>query len=126
MTFTPRQYATALLDSLTEGPIALQETYIKNFFVLLRKHKKYSLLPAIVTQLEKISNMKEGLTKVTVESAAPLTDVLRKHITYTIGGKVLLEEKVERDLLAGIKFIINDSILIDASGESRIKTLFSL
>mgnify|MGYP003394656396 FL=1 len=64
------------------------------------------------------------MRKVRIESAAPVSAQLKKEISEILGKKIVLEEKTRPDLLAGIKILVDDELLIDATGKRQLERIF--
>lgn len=94
--------------------------YLKNKNLLGKKEE-------ILKALEKIINKEGGVIKAKVTTEIKLDGELGKEITEFIKKKykikeVILEEKVDKKLLGGIKIEIEDDI-IDATLRNKIKQL---
>ena len=125
MKYTPRQYAATLLTTLADNPAGKQKEIIAQFAAVLVKHRAWSLRKKIIREAERLAAKQSGLRKVSVQSAAPLSPSVHKEITQVFASdNVVLETSVVPDLLAGVTFLIDDEILIDASGRTRLKGLF--
>ncbi len=124
MKYKPKQYAEALHDVLTYAKSGEEKALIKQFVTMVKKNKDWSRLPLILKHFEKIFTERNGLTKVEVESAYPLTEETRKGIAEVYKNKVLLEEKVNPKLIAGLRILLNDSTFIDSSALKHINNLF--
>lgn len=124
MRYTSKQYAAALLGALEGAPAGRRTDVMRRFFAVLRRHKSMGRLDAIVREVEKISLQKRGVRKVVVESAAPLSEKTKKEIQERVGKKLQFFEKVEPELLAGIRILIDNDTLIDASGKRQVERMF--
>jgi len=126
MKYSPRQYAEVLLSAL-EGKLEKERKEIlKRFVSVLAKNRDLSRLGAILCELEREFFKKSGMKKIWVESVSPLSVGLRKEIEAAVGGKTYLHEKINPSLLAGIRILINDELLIDASARRQIEKLFKV
>jgi F0F1-type ATP synthase delta subunit len=149
MKYLPSHYAKALYEALEgqdkegSGGIAgkggrADGAMLKRFAGIVRKNGDGKSLNTILARYEKIYLEKKGLKKIEIESASPISAAIKAEIEKAGGGtahgaiaggassdKVLLSEKVNPDLLAGIKLLVNDTLLIDASGRTRINKLFA-
>ena len=130
MKYLPSHYALALYQALLGKEGNAQAATLRRFAGIVRKNGDGKHLNTILARYEKIYLEKNGLKKIEVESANPLSPAVRAEIERAGSGtggdkKVLLEEKVKPELLAGIKLLVNDTLLIDASGMTRIAKLFS-
>ncbi len=124
MKYATGQYATALGAALTNVPAAERPALIRRFLVMLRKNKDSRRLDAIIAKVEKQSLADQGLQKVSVASASPLTPELKKEIAATLDKKPLWEETVDPALLGGIRILIDDELLIDASARRQVERMF--
>ena len=125
MKYSPGHYAEALYEALDGKSDKAFDVAIKNFSRLLKKNKDHKLLNAILVRYEKIYLKKRGLKKVVVESVTQLTAHQEKEIKTAAGGEILLSAKINPELIAGIKILINDSVLIDASAHRKLEHFFS-
>lgn len=120
MKYTNEQYAESLLRSLEGKSGAKQKETIRNFlYVLLRKGDFYRL-PLVVQKLEKKYRAKQGVNKVSVEYPDSMNAGVKKQIESILGKKIVWEEKINPTLLAGIKIVVNDELLIDASAKRQL------
>lgn len=125
MRYAIRQYAEALLGALEDKSGRVQSEVIRRFLSVIRKNKDWSKLGRILHEVEKQSLRKRGMRKVEVESAAPLSRELIKEIEKFLGKKLVLEEKVRPELLSGIKILVDNELLIDASAKRGLDSLFA-
>ena len=102
-----------------EGP-----ALIRRFMVALRKNRDTRRLGAILRKVEKKLLADQGLQKVSVTSASPLAPAVKKEIAATLEKKPLWEETVDPSMLAGIRILIDDELLIDASARRRLDRIF--
>ncbi len=124
MKHSPRQYAEALYLALDGKAPARRAEILKNFMKVLDKNHDSNLAKRILIDFEKVTLAKEGVKKVDIESASPLTESVRKDIETKLGGKVLMTEKVNPELIAGLTILVNDSRFIDASARTQINNIF--
>ena len=81
-------------------------------------------LPAIFHEVERQWLMRRGITKVRVETPSGLGRETKVEIERIVKGEMLLEEKINPELLAGIKILVDGEMLIDASGRRGLERLF--
>jgi F0F1-type ATP synthase delta subunit len=125
MTHTPKQYAEALYQALENKSEAERLKVLKRFLTMLEKNKQMNSLRRILNYYERIFLKERGLVKVDIESASPLPAKVRDIIEKQLGKPMLVSEKVNADLLAGLTIIIDDRLSIDASGRTRLTHLFT-
>jgi len=95
---------------------------------LLTHRKRISALPAIVEELDRLSDEKAGVARATVISAEPLSEAyaerLSQELSTVTGMKVVLDRKHDPDLLAGLVVRIGDQV-IDGSARARLSALLT-
>ncbi len=123
MKYKPLYYTEALYESLKDKSPKQHITLIKNFLDLLKKNHDYHLLNSIVVRYEKISLARQGLRKVEVETVSTLTPELRKKIEEILGTNILLDQKINPEIIGGMTIVIDTTLRIDASARTIINTL---
>ncbi len=148
MKYAAGQYATALTEALADVPAAKRPATIRRFLALLRKNRDMRRLATILRKVEKQSLADQGLRKVALVSAEPMPTRVKKEIAAALdlpphlpvenkqggdesssrrwgGKKPLWEETVDPAMLGGIRILIDDELLIDASARRRLDRMFS-
>lgn len=125
MQYTTIQYAAALTEALADAPAAERPAMIRRFLALMRKNRDTRRLGAIMRRTEKQSLADQGLHKVAVASASPLSSKIKIDIERALEKKPLWEETVDPALLGGIRILIDDELLIDASARRRLDRMFA-
>lgn len=124
MKYKPKQYAEALVKALDGAEPETARVRIRVFAELLKKHHMLGKAENIVRAAERRLAKRAGARRIRVESAAPASAALQKDIADIFGGKAWIEQKVQPGLLAGVRVLIDDETLIDASGKRRIAQMF--
>lgn len=124
MRYSPRQYAAALLALLKGRSEVEQQRLQKQFLVLVGQKGDSRRLGLILKEVEKQDLREQGLKKVLVETPDPVTPQIKKGIRAVLGKDILIQEKINPGLIAGIKILINDEILVDASAKTQLRKLF--
>lgn len=122
MKYTSRQYAQAFFEIYKDKPAAKRKTVLRNFLSILQKKRDWPRLGLILKEVERLNLQAEGLKKVEVETASP-SKTLRGELEAILGEKLFIKERVNPDILAGIKILINDEILIDASAGYQLERM---
>lgn len=122
MKYSPQIYAKAFSEIIMK-PSVKKADLVKNFLRLIKKNNDEHLLKKIYELTEKMARDKFGKRKVVVETARAI-----KGLNITI-KKIsqkgdIVEKKINPDLIAGIKIILNDEMQFDGSMEKKIKNLF--
>lgn len=113
-----------LLESLPECSRSLE-----NFLHLLVQAGRLPVLAAVCEIFESLYAQAEGLVRVQVQSAFPLTQAqhvsLAQALTRRFGGRVQLREEVDAGLIGGVVLRRGDTV-IDASLRGRLQRLRTL
>jgi F0F1-type ATP synthase delta subunit len=125
MKYKPAQYAEALAASLDGASASEMHTRVRAFAELLKKHRMLGKAEGIMRIVERRLAKRAGATRVTFETADTPSESLRKEVTGIFGGKAWIEEKVRPELLAGIRILVDDETLVDASGKRRLAEIFA-
>lgn len=125
MKHSPKQYAAALLSALDKKSVAEKKKTLHQFLSLMSRRGDSARLGLVVREVEKQYLRKKGLKKVFLESADPALPKIKKEVEEILGKNIILEEKINPTLLAGIKILVNDELLVDASAESQLRKLFT-
>lgn len=123
MKYAPHVYAKALVEVLSAppGPGRQHDDAIaKNFLALVRKNGDESHVRKILEEASRFARGKSGVRKVMIESARPLAPSQKKLMErFTKPGDVV-EERINPDLIAGIKVILNDEMQFDGSLKNKL------
>lgn len=111
----------------------LKKTFEKNvhpvtfsIFNVLTKKNRENLIYSIAEEFDKLYNQQQGIQKVTITTVTPLTESQRTEFTKIVseatGKKVVLEEKVNENLIGGYILSVGDT-QIDTSVRKRLNEL---
>lgn len=124
MKYRITQYAQALHAALKNAPASRQKEIMRRFIILLGRHRMSGKSDLVVSAYEKIVLRESGMRKVKIESAAPVSGRLKKEIGGILGKKILIEERTSPELFAGIKILVDNELLIDASAKRQLERIF--
>ncbi|HEY4526054.1 MAG TPA: F0F1 ATP synthase subunit delta [Candidatus Paceibacterota bacterium] len=125
MKYQPKHYATALIETLGKKITAeREERVIKKFLELVRKNSDGNSLRKIVSEAEKLIRTKTGKRKVEIESARALTLAQKKSLLHFTHAEDTIEEKVNPELIAGVKITIDEESQLDFSLRRKLDGLF--
>lgn len=124
MKYRASQYAEVLWSALEGKTEAEQKKIIKRFGELLVRHQATGKTRAIYAAYEKLELRKQGMREVRLEMASLASDKLKKEIHGDLGKNIHIKEIVNPDIIGGIKILVDDEILIDASVKRQIESLF--
>jgi ATP synthase F1 delta subunit len=116
-----KNIAKALFELAKENPKAIKKI-VGDFYFYLLKKKKIKILPFIIENLEEVEREERQIKQIEIESAHPLTQNQRNKIKKLFGKKVMLKEKINPNLLAGIIIKTKDT-LIDGSVKNSLEAL---
>jgi len=121
-------YAKALAEIISSSKkfSAFDKTRIANNFVKLLINAGYEKrLKEILDLTQDFILTKTGKRKITLETARKITLRQKKMLESFIKEGDVVKEKVNPELIAGVKIIINDSWQFDASLQKQLQELFS-
>ncbi len=118
----PPKDKQALVQKALEG---VAKQVLSLAFILLRRGRT-SLAPGIADAYQELLDEARGVSHATVTTAVPLTDeeleVVKKKLAEIAGGEVVVETKVDEEILGGVVVRIGDR-LIDGSTRNRLLEL---
>lgn len=112
-------YARALADIVSKKGID-EKKIINNFVKLLVSTGYEKKSKEILALTEDFILAKQGKSKVTFQTARKMTADQRKLMENFVKKGDVVKEKINPELIAGIKIIINDSQQFDASMQSKL------
>ena len=124
MKYSPKQYAACLLEALEGKPEKARKEIMARFLGLLLKGGDWKKSNDILCETEKLVLKKNGLKKVRAEAPQQIPALLKDEIEKIIGRKIYFSPKVNPSLLGGIKILVDDELLIDASARRQIEKMF--
>ncbi len=126
MKFSPKQYATALMDSISTTDPKDQEKVLDNFVKVLVENNDLRLYDQIADEFHKLDLTKQGIKQVNVKSAHPLTKSNEKAIIEELNKlakhKIELKTEVDERLIGGVVIQMDDQV-IDASVANQLEQL---
>lgn len=125
MKYRSAQYAAALFGAMSGKKEIEKRAIARRLPEILSRHRMLGKFPAILAAYEKLILRARGERKVRIESAARISEEVKKQIGDILGVKIYFEEKEVPGLFAGIRILIDDELLIDASVERQIRGMFS-
>jgi F-type H+-transporting ATPase subunit delta len=98
----------------------------RNFLFLLVDKRRMNILSPIVSELRRLIERNEGIERVEVEVPMPLSgtqrDLLESVLEGQTGKKVVLEEKVDPDVLGGMVVKVGSTVY-DGSARTQIQQI---
>jgi F0F1-type ATP synthase delta subunit len=124
MKYSAKQYAAALVAAVRGKSSSEQKEVMRRFFLLILRHGLWSRRALIIKEVKRQYLKELGMREVLVSAPEPLNSGTRKEIKRVIGKNIFWQEAVEPELLAGLKILIDEEVLIDASGKTQLDKLF--
>ncbi len=131
MKYTNKQYASGLLETLLGKPEKKQKEIVRRFLLILTKNRDWSRLEGILDEAEKICLKEAGLKKVYLETPSPVYPALKKEIQKILGEaelssgkKIFFSAKTNPALFGGVRILIDNELLIDASAKRQLDKIF--
>jgi len=123
MKYDYKIYARALVFALNEAPGLIQkEKIIKNFLSLIQKNRDTRQLKKIIDFASKIIYKKDGRQIIILETARPQNN-LKNLFQKFFNEKDIIEEKINPNILAGLRIIFDDEKELDFSFKKRLELL---
>ena len=126
MHYKPQLYARAFAESVhARMNVKEKSALVKNFVEAVKRHGDGDNLKKIIAEAERMIREKQGIRKVTIETARP-----QKFDAHKLFGKFLeksdvVEMKVKPNLVAGVRITVNDEQELDMTLKSKLQKLFT-
>jgi len=117
-------YAKALTETLLKGKLE-ESKVVDNFLKLLIETRQEKSAKQILGLAESALLMKRGKRKIIFETARKSTPEQKKMLNSLVNEGDVVKEKINPEIIAGVRIIINDSQQLDASMRSRLQGIFS-
>ncbi len=124
MKYSSQHYARALVEVLDAIPARERTGAIRRFVGILARRGALASLGRILNECEKLLWRRSGRRKVEIQSTTPLDASVRRAIRRSLGKDIVAVETVRPEILGGMRIIIDDEILIDASAKQSVDMLF--
>lgn len=116
-------YAKALAEVLMKKGVD-EEKAVANFVKLLVKEGQEKKAKEILNLAEDFLLEKQGKNKITFEIARRITAENRALLKKIAKEGDVVKEKINHELIAGVKIIINGNKQFDASMQSKLQNIF--
>lgn len=124
MKYSVKQYASALLAALQGKTGQERGRVIANFFKILQKNADFGKRKSVVQEMRREYFRQNGIATAKVETADGAPEHIKKELETALGREVVLEERIDPGILGGIKILIDDETLMDASLKTMIDKAF--
>ncbi len=124
MRYSVKQYAATLVSALQGKSDKDEKKVIANFFDLLRRNGDFVKRREIFKEIERVVRKSDGVRKVVLETASPVSPETKREVEKNLGAKAVFEESINPDVIGGIKLLIDDEYLIDATVKHQLDKMF--
>lgn len=118
--------ATGVYQSLKEKDKKETAVIVENFLLYLKQHHYLYLLKDILEALKELDNEAHNVLAVEISSVHPLSketvNAIDKYLQKNLNKTVSIEEKIDSNLLGGLKIKYQDQVL-DLSIKQQINNL---
>ncbi len=118
-------FAKSLAEVISKKEID-EKKVVNNFVKLLVSSGYEGKSKEILSLAEDIILAKQGKNKITFETARTTTASQKKILEKIVIKGDVVKEKINTELIAGLKLIINDSKQFDASMQSKLQKIIAL
>ncbi len=124
MKYSTRIYAAALVKALNTPGANSPEQAVKKFVELVRKNGDGILLKRIVKETADSINKNSGIRRIVIESARELNVHDKEKIVGFAKPDDIVTEKINPELIAGVRIIIDDELQMDGTLRGRLDKMF--
>jgi len=117
-----RQFAKALYEVTRDLPKSHLPETIEQFVLILQKNNKLKKIDYIVEEFINYSKKQDGIKNIEVETTRKLEQPILNKIKKIFGKKSEIIQKINKDLLGGIRVKVDDMIY-DASLKKQLSRL---
>src|SRR5262245_18208085 len=115
MKFTAKQFAEALMDSLSDTDPKHLDLVLDNFVAVLAENNALRMYDEIANEFHKLEQAKKGIKRVEVMSAHPLNSENEKEILHELNklskGHYEIKKQVDESLIGGVVIRMDDQVL---------------
>lgn len=126
MKYSSKNYAQALIDSLSGAGPADENQILDNFVKVLAENNDLRLFEQISEEFHKLELAKKGITQVEVTTAHPINRENEQEILDQLNriakGHYEVKKKVDESLIGGVIIRMEDQ-MIDASVKNNLEQL---
>ena len=125
MKYPAHWYAKALAEAIADTKDKKgQDEIAKNFVALVRKNGDEARIRKIVEIAARMVRGRQGIRKVTIESARKLLPSQEKLLDGFLSPGDVVEREIDESLIAGIRIILNDEMQFDGSLRGKLDRIF--
>lgn len=122
MKYPAKIYAKAIAELAGK----FNDKKIANLRKLLDKNGDRKRIKEIIGLAERYILQKQGKKKITIESPRILKESQKKALIGSFGSGNIVEEKINPELIAGVKIMLDGEKQFDASMQKKLKNIFKI
>jgi F0F1-type ATP synthase delta subunit len=123
MKYKVKDYANALVEILSEGEIS-DKKIAQGFIKLLERQNDFKKSKEIIDLAEFLLVKKNNKKSVIFETARKLSDSQRKTLLKSTEKGDIIKEKINPELIAGVKIIVDNEKQLDQTMLKKLQTIF--
>lgn len=121
MEYKSRDYANALVEIMLSGKHDAK--MVAGFLNFVKKNRDEKKLKEILNLAEKLYFKKTGSKKIILETARPFNFKNSELVNSLVKKGDVMQEKINKDLLAGVKIVVNEEKQLDYSFLKKLQEL---
>lgn len=125
MRYSTQNYAKALASAASQAKPEDSARIIRNFKRLLQKSGDEAHAEKIIKEAERILLLRDGGREIVFESARPLVTSPHKSFPGFITHEDTVTLRINPDLVAGVRVIVNGEREFDGSLKGKLDKLFA-
>lgn len=123
MKYKSKDYANALVEILKDEKIS-DKKISQGFIKLLERQGDLKKSKEIIEVAEFLIAKKSGKKSVVIESARKLSEHQKNMLLKNTDKQDIIKEKINKDLIAGVKIVVDGEKQLDQSMLKKINNLF--
>lgn len=128
MQYPSHFYAKALAEAVA-NPNVESDAVVRRFLALIRKNGAEGQTKKILNEAARLVRRKGSakdakVREVIIASARPLTEAQRKMVDAFLTPYDIVREKINPDLVAGVKIVVDDELQFDGTMKAKLDALF--
>lgn len=125
MKYKSKDYAVSLVDLIIKERTPMQEKKLSdNFLRLLEKNGDISKAKEMIALTEVLFFKKTGRQKIILETARKISSKQKVFFKSLTKNHDIVQEKINEELIAGIKIIVNNERQLDFSMQKKLQNIF--
>ena len=125
MKYSHHLYAQALAAVIADAKGAEAERFAKNFLALIHKNGDEAHARKILEEAARLLRGKKGVRKVTIGTARQMPPKQKTILKAFLKPSDVVEERIDPDLIAGVRITIDDEKQFDGSLKGKLDKLFT-